>query len=531
MIYRITIILYLFLFSFSSFAQPGDPSQVVEILPGTQRQIYRKLPDGTELQILAGTVRLKQGNSLFYCDSCVINSNANVFEAFGNVHINDDDTANLYAGYLRYLTDKKYAYLKRNVKLTDGHGTLTTNELEYDLVSSIGTYKNGGRVVNKKSVITSKEGIYYADIRDVYFKKNVELNDPAYNLKTDSILYNTETQVARFIAETFIKDSSGRTIRTREGYYDIKGGRSEFSQRTRIIDRSMIIEGNEIINDDVSGTVQIRGNGVLIDTAQGVNILANEIFANKRKAAYMATKKPLMIIKQEKDSIYITADTLFSARLSDLYETPLPVSNTKPTKKASTIKSKTNDSTDRYFEAFRNVRIFSDSIQAISDSMFYSFKDSVFRLFDDPIVWSNKSQLTGDTIYLFIKNKKADRVRVFENSFLISEQEAGVFNQIKATRMDGFFHEGIIDSLRAKGSAETIYFIQDEDSAYTGINQTSSDALDVYFQKGDLTKIVLRSAVKGTLWPITQKTKGEMRLNGFQWRETLRPKTKYELFE
>lgn len=531
MIYRITIILYLFLFSFSSFAQPGE---VVEILSGTQRQIYRKLPDGTELQILAGTVRLKQGNSLFYCDSCVINSNANVFEAFGNVHINDDDTANIYAGYLRYLTDKKYAYLKRNVKLTDGHGTLTTNDLEYDLVSSIGTYKNGGRVVNKKSVITSKEGIYYADIKDVYFKKNVELNDPAYNLKTDSILYNTETQIAQFISETLIKDSSGRTILTNAGFYDIKGGRSEFSQRTRIVDRSMIIEGDEIVNDDVSGTVQIRGNGVLIDTAQGVNILANEIFANKRKAAYMATKKPLMIIKQEKDSIYITADTLFSARLSDLYVTPVPmVINNNPTKKARTIKAKakTTDSTDRYFEAFRNVRIFSDSVQAISDSMFYSFRDSVFRLFDDPVVWSNKSQLTGDTIYLFTKNKKTDRVKIFENSFLISEQEAGVFNQVKATRMDGYFHEGIIDSLHAKGNAETIYFIQDEDSAYTGINQTSSDALDVYFQKGELTKIVLRSALKGTLWPIGQKTKGEMRLTGFQWREALRPKTKYELFE
>jgi hypothetical protein len=50
--------------------------------------------------------------------------------------------------------------------------------------------------------------------------------------------------------------------------------------------------------------VQIRGNGILVDTAQGINILANEIFANKRTGAYLATNKPLMIIKQEKENGY-----------------------------------------------------------------------------------------------------------------------------------------------------------------------------------------------------------------------------------
>jgi hypothetical protein len=240
-----------------------------------------------------------------------------------------------------------------------------------------------------------------------------------------------------------------------------------------------------------------------------------------------------MIIKQEKDSIYITADTLFSARLSDLIKTPDSVHKKIDTvnKSTATSGSINNDSTNRYFEAFHNVRIYSDSVQAVSDSMFYSFKDSTFRLFDNPVVWSNKSQISGDTIYLYTKNKKADRIRVFENSFLVSENEAGIYNQVKASRMDGFFRQGTIDSVRAKGNTESIYFIQDDDSAYTGINQTTSDAMDVYFADGDLQKVVFRSAVKGTLWPISQKQPSEMRLPGFLWLEGKRPKTKYELFE
>jgi hypothetical protein len=97
--------------------------------------------------------------------------------------------------------------------------------------------------------------------------------------------------------------------------------------------------------------------------------------------------------------------------------------------------------------------------------------------------------------------------------------------------MDGFFKEGIIDSVRARGYAECIYFLQDEDSAYSGINETKSDIMDVYFRNNELSKVVFRSSVKGTLWPIRQKNPSEMRLKNFQWLEERRPKTKYELFE
>lgn len=536
------IVLLVFLLSvLSADAQtaPADSLRPLNILPPTQRQSFQKLPDGTELQILAGTVKVRQGTTYFYCDSLVVNTNTRILEAFGRVHINDSDTAHVYSNYLRYLLNERKAFLTGNVKLTDGHGTLTTNNLEYDVATKVGTYRNGGRVVNKKSVLTSDEGVYYADIRDVYFKKNVKLKDPSYSLQTDSMIYNTETQTARFITETFMIDSSGRTIQTREGYYDLREGRAEFTQRTRIQDKSMVVLGDQIANDDKSGIVQIRGNGVLIDTAQGINILANEIFANKNTGAYLATKKPLMIIRQEKDSIYIAADTLFSARLTDLYKTAdttqkhtdSTIAKSSKAKASSTPPRVNNDSTNRYFEAFRNVRIFSDSVQAVSDSAFYSFKDSTFRLYDNPVVWSRKSQILGDTIYLFTKNKKADQIKVFENSFVINENEAGIYNQVKATRMDGYFKEGTIDTIGAQGNAETIYFIQDDDSAYTGVNQTTSDDMDVYFDKGSLQKVVFRRAVKGTLTPISQKDPSAARLERFQWLESRRPKTKYELFE
>lgn len=511
--------------------QPADSLLTVEILPGVRKLEFRKLDDSTQLQILAGNVKLKQGTSYFDCDSCVINSRTNTFEAWGRVHINDSDTTNIYANHLLYLIRRRIAYLDGAVRLTDGKGSLTTPDLEYDMSTNIGTYTHGGRVVNKSTVLTSREGFYYSNLRDVYFKKNVVLTDPAYNITTDSLLYNTESGIVRFIASTFIRDSSGRTIETKSGYYNLQTGKAEFGQRPIIRDKNLFATGNEIMNDDSTGIIQLRGNAIVIDSLNSTTILAGDIYVSKKKNSFLATKKPLMIIKQDNDSIYVTADTLFSARLSDLYGTKdsLVVDTLKGTKVITANNAK--DSTNRYFEAYRNVRIFSDSLQAVSDSMFYSFQDSVFRLYQDPVIWAKESQVSGDTVLVFTKNKKADRLEVFENSFMASRNGPEVYNQVKSTRMDAWFRDGALDSVRARGLAECIYYIQDEDSAYTGINESKADIIDIYFGKESLQKVVFRSSVTGTIWPIRQKSPSEMRLPGFRWLEDRRPKTKYELFE
>lgn len=522
---------------------PGDTATTVEILEGVRKLEYRKLDDQTEIQILAGNVRLKQGNSYFYCDSCVINRKQNLFEAFGNVHINDSDTADVYSDYLRYLTDKKLAFLKGNVRLTDGEGVLTTNDLEYDVFTKVGIYRNGGKVVNKETVLTSEEGFYYADLKDVYFRKNVKLRDPAYYLESDSLLYNTDTETARFISPTYIKDSSGRIVRTREGYYNLKTGEAEFGQRSVVEDGAITMTANRMTFNDSTGIAIGQGNAILIDTAQGLTVIGNLLFSDRNKDAFLATEKPLMIIKQDEDSIFITADTLFSARLTDLFGVPDTITKVDSMGEVITIdtlrgvttidaaEQSEKDSTNRYFEAFRNVRIFSDSLQSVCDSMFYSFKDSVFRLFYDPVVWSNENQVTGDTILLYTKNKKADRMEVIENSFIINELEPEVYNQVKANRIDAWFKEGSLDSARGRGYAQCIYYLQDDDSAYTSINQSESDIMDIYFRDRELFKVVFRNAVKGTLWPIRQKSPQEMRLENFRWENARRPKSKFELYE
>ena len=122
-------------------------------------------------------------------------------------------------------------------------------------------------------------------------------------------------------------------------------------------------------------------------------------------------------------------------------------------------------------------------------------------------------------------------MQIFKNSFIVNYVKPEIYNQVKSTRMDAYFKNGDIDSVRAKGNAESVYFIMDEDSSFSGVNQSSAELMDVYFINKELQRVVYRSKVKGTLWPIQQKSPGEMRLKDFKWLDDRRPKTKYELFQ
>jgi lipopolysaccharide export system protein LptA len=652
------------------FRKPGSDSvKVVQILKALTYKMTT-VDSVTQLTTLVGSVIIKQEKTLIKCDSMIMNPSANYIESFGHVHINDEDSTDIYSDYMKYEVDKKIVHFQKNVKMTDGKGILTTEELQYDLNEKIGTYDHGGKIVNKGSVLTSESGVYYEETKDVVFKKNVVLRDPQYDLSSDSLLYNTNTQVSTFITETFIlfKDSTHRTVRTRSGFYDLRNKKAEFGLRPIITDGSQKLTGDSVVVNDSTGISTATGNADFRDTAEGITIKAGNMINNQKKHTFLATIKPLMIIKQDKDSLYLTADTLYAARLIDrpvipknvavmdslhreyvdsLYKSsadslhrratdsvnardtllvsspdsthpmvvkvrgdslmrkdsvvksdslvkadstmkdrhpivagrpglrpPLagrpgmnppagqkpppgvvvspgdsarpgaPVQAARPRERdldhekfTDTSNAPITDSSLRYILAYHHVRIFSDSLQAVADSLYYSGQDSIFRLFYNPIAWGNGNyQITGDTMYVYTKNKKANRLYVFENALAINKVSKAFFNQMKGTTINTYFKDGQVDYMRAKGNAESIYYVQDDYKAYTGVNKAHADIIDMIFgMKTDsgreLRKVVMRNDVEGSMIPFKKVNFDDMRLRGFKWLEARRPKSKEELFE
>jgi hypothetical protein len=106
-----------------------------------------------------------------------------------------------------------------------------------------------------------------------------------------------------------------------------------------------------------------------------------------------------------------------------------------------------------------------------------------------------------------------------------------MYNQIKGNRLNGYFNKGEIDYMRAQGNAESIYYVKDEKNALVGINNATSDIIDMRFKNKELNKVVFISEVNGTMYPVKQATEQNKILRSFKWLEEKRPKTKFELFE
>ena len=565
----------LVLLAIATHAQPGKPKEInnqkdtIKSKVITQENFlyilaadkqYLQKTDSNQLVSYAGHVKVRQGKTLFYADSAIINPVANTLESFGNVHINDSDSVHIYAQYLRYMGIDKKALLTKKVRLTDKKSTLTTENLTYDVNLKLGTYLYGGKVVNKKTTLTSTEGNYYGDTKDIYFYKNVLLVQPDGTIKTDSLQYNTSTEVSTFISPTVIKDKKGLTIKTREGFYDIKKKIANLYKRSIIEDSTFSITADEIAIDSLNGLSEFRGNAVYRskDKEQGFDMIANNIKTNNKRSTIMATQIPLLIIKQGADSIFITADTLFSGRVIDLLKTkkipnvrPVPVDTSikksvlkdtikvatatkSPIKKGATKTAPTPpiDSTLKYFEAYKNVKIFSDSLQAVGDSLFFSGSDSVFRLFNNPIIWAQENQISGDTIYLFLKNKRPERLYVFENALSISKVDSSnYFNQVRGNSINALFDStGQVHFLTAKGSAENIYYAQDEQKGFVGVNKNSCDLIEINFTDGKPKRVKFINNLEGGLLPMRGKTNhDELKLKSFNWQDKLRPKSKFDI--
>lgn len=495
-------------------------SKLIEFLSAESYNV--KKVDSIDYLILVGHVKIRQGKTLLYGDSLILNTTKNTLEGFGNIHINDADSVHTYSDYLKYIGNTKKAYLRKKVRLTDGKGVLTTDSLDYDVSVKIGYFKKGGTLVRNKTKLKSVEGYYYGVTRDVIFRKKVEANDPDNNIYTDTLEYNTYSQLANFISPTKIISGS-RIIRTRNGNYNLGTKKGYMYERSSIDDSTYTFIADDMAIDDSLGLGEFRGNVVYKskDTL-GFDMLANNIKTDKKKSALLATELPLLLIKQKNDTLYVSADTLYSGKLTDL-KRPFP--------KARDSVGKMTDSTlDKYFEAFHHVQIYSDSLQAKCDSLFYALSDSTIRLISRPIVWANNNQITGDTIYMYVQNKKPEQLYVFNNALAINKIDTTeYYNQIKGGRLNAWFNDGELIKMRCKGNAENIYFAMDNDKNFVGVNHSNAQIIEITFENSEPAKVIFRNQLKGTLTPIQKTNKTDLKLNGFKWLEAQRPKSKFDI--
>jgi lipopolysaccharide export system protein LptA len=458
-----------------------------------------------DAQRIIGNVILRHDSALMYCDSAYLNEGANTVYAYGNVHIHNSDTLNLYGDSLKYDGNTKEARVWSNVKLFDNQTTLTTDTLIYDRRTQIARYNYWGKIVNDKNILISKHGYYYTNKKEFFFREKVLLLNPDYTMKSDTLKYNTVTSVAYFFGPSHIVSKDKKdSIYTENGWYNTHKDIASFKERAKIFHEVQYLTGDSLYYERKLGFGKVFRHAVLFDSLQNMMLTGNYGEMHRKRGFAFMTDSAVAIIIDKKTSLHMHSDSVIA-------------------------NFDTNQNVRTLF-CYYKVKFFRPDLQGMCDSLVWHSKDSSMMMYHEPVIWSVKNQLSADSIRLVIKKGMIDTMALYNSSFLISQDDTGKYNQIKGRNMAGYFKKNKMYKIKVLGNAETVYWAREEDRTLIGIQKAFSSDMLIYIINNQVKSITYLGATTGTIFPEKDVSPYDLILKNFKWMEERRPKKRDDIF-
>ncbi len=446
-----------------------------------------------DLAIFSQKVSVKDTAFELYADTLLYNTALNkaIFQGPTDILL---DSAAVYceAGY--YLMDEKKGHFIQNAQYIGKNDTATADEIKADGVKNE-VEMIGDAVYTAENTYAEGDYIRYnRETGEVEVRGNGYVQDGDQELRSDVIFYNQKTK--KFTSE-------GRTLVSNESS-------ALTADNIDALDQKGVATGQVIFKDTLNG---IRIDSETLEFDQG-NASYNKAYSEGEKALLRSEL-------EEQDSMFISADTLFT------FQQIVHDTLTEMGEDSVLISSYTSDTTD-LLTAYYGVKVYNEAFQAVCDSLAFNTKDSILTLYKDPIMWSDTSQFKADTIVIYFANNTVERIELFPKSFISNSSDEVFFNQVKGKRSTAYFSEGKIDSMYVKGNAQSIYYLQDENNAYIGVNKTECTSMTFYFEER-LKDIFFETEPTSKIHPMEGTNHETLKLEGFSWRSDIRPKNKVDI--
>lgn len=533
---------------------------------------YLHYEGNTKMATLNGNARLTDGKVTITGPQLEYDMNARIGTyTQGGKLVNGQSVLTSKEGF--YYADTKDVYFKYNVLLVDPQYTLTTDTLLYNTDTKIATMVAPTTINDGKTVMYTTSGYYNTETGYGNFGNRPTIVDSAstitadnietdkvtgYSYATGNMVYRDTAQKMSLLANYGKVNQSNKTIlatqhpllimeRSKDTLYMvadtlfsgiIKADSLPLTPAKAMSDSLRPDSGTTAPRDTSQRSVAEILKKPMPMAGDTVRPPARDTFARaldrtdsvitdstEADTASKAIAKPI-ILKPNVDTVALEFAKTDSARaIPDSAMALLRPDSLRPDS------SKRDTTERRYILAYHHVRIFSDSLQGVADSVYYSSRDSIFRFFREPVLWANNTQLTGDTIYLYTRNQQADKLILQPNGLIVNEAEPGMqlYNQIKGNIITGYFAGDAIDWMHVDGNAESIYYVKDDEGGFISVNKSLSAVINIHFTAGELNKVVFIKDPEGTMFPFTQRPKDELLLENFRWEIKRRPKSKYEL--
>ena len=262
--------------------------------------------------ILVGNFAAHHNGTVILADSAVRYSNQS-FECFGNVLINQNDTY-AYGNRASYNRISSTATLYDDlIKVVDGEAVMYTYNCSFDTANEVGRFTGGCYVKKGESLMESDRGYYYTDRHELIAVDNVEMRDDTYLMTGDSVIFNTQTEDARYYSNTNIWNDKDEYLFANEGSYTKSRDLHHLTRDAYILSPEREIWSDSIEYYRTDGHIVGRSNIQVDDTTQKVLGFADygEWWDEPGNALF--TRRPSMINYDpaQSDSLFLAADTLW----------------------------------------------------------------------------------------------------------------------------------------------------------------------------------------------------------------------------
>ena len=490
----------------SQLETPADTTneRYVYLLHADETRFNQRInPDA---QILVGNVAFRHDSMYMYCDSALFYEANNSLDAYGNVRMNQGDTLFLYGDRLHYKGDEMLAKVRENVVMIDKEMKLTTDSLNYDRTINLGYYFNWGTVEDTLNVLTSEWGEYDTQTNDAMFNYEVTLTNPNFVLTSDTLLYNTKTQVATIVGPSDIRSNRNHIYSTL-GRYFTATDQAHLLNRSVLTNDDKRLIGDSIYYDRISGFGEAFDRVEMDDFGGKTRLTGDYIYYNELADSAYATRRAIAIDYSQGDSMFIHGDTL--RLLTRFPET---------------------DSVYRIVQAYRKVRIYRDDVQAVCDSLEFNSLDSCMTMYFDPVIWNGPQQVLGEVVRVYLNDSTVEWAHVENQALIVERVDTNQFNQISGREVKAYFVGGNIERTDVEGNVKVVYYYTEEgDSVAFGMNTTECTYLTAYMKDRQVDKLYIKEQSNGVFYPILQVPTGKDRLSNFAWLNKLRPLSKEDI--
>ena len=273
--------------------------------------------DGRKVMVVVGNFAAHHDGTVITADSAVRYSERHI-ECFGNVLINRGSTY-IYADRAEYNGNTHEAEVfSKIVKVVDGEATLFTYNFLFNTKSNIGRFSGGGVLISGDNLLEADRGFLYSDTHEVIGVDRVQMRNNEYDMTSDSVVYNTETNYAQFYTRTNIwnKNEEGKED---DYLYTDRGSFDKNQQLYKLVKKGYILtEDQELLCDSLdyyrdSNYVVLKRNVQIDDRSQKMLLFGDWGEYWKEPGNVFVTKDPSIISydTSQSDSVFIRADSMY----------------------------------------------------------------------------------------------------------------------------------------------------------------------------------------------------------------------------